>query len=314
MVWPLAVGSALGRMARPLWGLARNPGRLKQNPFRGARDAIPPRSVPTGVLNAAGQSATRVVGPGVAGREAGWLNPKAHGYRRMAGVGAGLAATPWMLSGGEDEQTAQAAFAGSGIQGWQPPSGVSSYAEYEAEEGKRMSRIMKKALQQYMVLSFVAGPEAAKNYLTMVDKIVEQGAGIRGKSRQAKIYDAVFGDKNNLPKSAEQVYNRITTAGGSPQYAAEISGYVGEARKADVAATGRVSQDRQIMAEIRKLYLIDKDLGARRLVEAWSTDLLGEKPIGDYETLIQKAHEVLSGTAAGELAGGSMVTGIRVKA
>jgi hypothetical protein len=313
MAWPYVVGSALGRMARPLWGLARNPSRLKQNPFRGARDAIPPTTASTGVLNAAGQAGTRVVKEGVPGRTAGWLNPRAH-KGRVAGVGAGLVAAPWMFSGGGDEQMAQEAFATSGLQGWQPPSGVSSYAEYEAEEGKRMSRIMKKALQQYMVISFAAGPEAAKTYLGMVDKIVEQGAGTRQKSRQAKIYDAVFGDKNNLPKSAEQVYNRMTTAGASPQYAAEISGYVGEARKADVAATGRVSQSRQIIAEIRKLYLIDKDLGARRLVEAWSTDLLGEKPIGDYQVLLQKAHEVLSGTAAGELAGDSMVTGIRVKA
>ena len=307
MPLPAAVAGALAlgsRIGKPIWNLAS---RGKYNPLR---PEVPP--VPGGFRSpnyTGGRFPKRVPG-----QPAGFLNPQAHPWRATgAGVGATLAA-PWMFSGGGDEQMAQEAFATSGLQGWQPPSGVSSYAEYEAEEGKRMSRIMKKALQQYMVISFAAGPEAAKTYLGMVDKIVEQGAGTRQKSRQAKIYDAVFGDRDNLPKSAEQVYNRITTAGGSPQYAAEISGYVGEARKADVAATGRVSQARQIIAEIRKLYLIDKELGARRLVEAWSTDLLGEKPIGDSQVLLQKAHEVLSGTSAGELAGGGMVTNIRAKA
>ena len=308
MPLPAAIAGALAlgsRIARPIWNLAS---KGKYNPLRPEV-----AKVPGGFRSPNYVRGQRFPKP-IPGRPAGFLNPQAHPWRALgAGTGATLAA-PWMFRGGEDEQASQAAFAGSGIQGWQPPSGIGSYAEYEAEEGKRMSRIMKKALQQYMVISFAAGPEAAKPYLSMVDKIVEQGAGTRQKSRQAKIYDAVFGDKDNLPKSAEQVYNRITTAGGSPQYAAEISGYVGEARKADVAATGRVSQARQIMAEIRKLYLIDKDLGARRLVEAWSTDLLGEKPLGDYPVLMQKAHEVLSGTAAGELAGGGMVTGIRVKA
>ena len=243
----------------------------------------------------------------------GALNPQAHPARfgaAVAGAGLGL---PWLMRGGGDD-AAQLAFAESGIQQWQPPVGIGSYAEYEAEEARKISQIMKTALQQYMVLSFTAGPEAAKTYLEMVDKIIEQGRGSRDKTREAKIYDAVFGDKNNLPKSSEQVFNRITTAGGSPQYASEISGYVGEAKKADVAATGRVSQGRQVLDEIRKVYVVDKTMGAERLVAAWQTGLLKPLPIGDYEMLTQKAHETLSGTPAGELAGDSMVSGIRVKA
>ena len=311
MAAPAAAAGFLGRnIGQPLWNLARRmyaQGPWERQVMRPATRGMGKKPVYT--LDKAGKVVPKVetMRKGLVARHPLTAGLGLHG-------GAAAMALPWMFSGGDDEQAAQLAFNESGIQQWQPPVGIGSYAEYEAEEGKKIARVMKKALQQYMVISFTAGEGPAKNYLEMVDKIIEQGQGTRQKTRDAKIYDAVFGDKDNLPKSSEEVYNRITLAGGSPQYAAEISGYVGEAKKADVAATGRIGQDRQVIEEIRKIYAVDKDLGARRLVEAWRSGLLKPLPIGDYETLTQTAHETLSGVAAGELADFDMVTGIRVKA
>ena len=303
------VGGFLGRnVGQPLWNLARRmyaPGPWERPAMVQARKGLGKKYAKR--YDKSGRLIADTMGKGLVAR-----------YPLTAGLGlhggAAAMALPWMFSGGDDEQAAQLAFNESGIQQWQPPVGIGSYAEYEAEEGKKIARVMKKALQQYMVISFTAGEGPAKNYLEMVDKIIEQGQGTRQKTRDAKIYDAVFGNKDNLPKSSEEVYNSITLAGGSPQYAAELRGYVGAAKKSDVSATGRIGQDRQVIEEIRKIYAVDKDLGARRLVEAWRSGLLKPLPIGDYETLTQTAHETLSGVAAGELAGVDMVTSIRAKA
>lgn len=284
--------------------LVRRWGRTSRDQFRGVPGVTSggTRAAPT-LTYAAREAQTRTLPPG-------WV--RQHPYKTGAIGGAGLATLPLFMGGGDDEQAAQLAFAESGLQQWQPPVGIGSYAEYEAEEGKKTSRIMKKALQQYMVLSFTAGPEAAKNYLEMVDKIMEQGRGTRQKTREAKIYDAVFGDKNNLPKSSEDVFNRITLAGGSPEYAAEISGYVGEVKKADVAAVGKQSTRERVLERIRQIYAADQEMGIRAMVEAWMTGTLDEKPIGDYETLLQKAAEVLSGVPASEASGGGGITSIRM--
>ena len=58
--------------------------------------------------------------------------------------------------------------------------------------------------------------------------------------------------------------------------------------------------------------LIRQDMGIRAMVEAWMTGTLDEKPIGDYETLLQKAAEVLSGIPASEASGGGGITSIRM--
>ena len=304
-------GTGWGRRAR---GIEATPGT---SGVLGPGTRVGPGIGPTGTRGTVrrptppGERGIRTVGrPGTPYAPPGWV--RQHPYKTGAIGGAGLATLPLFMGGGDDEQAAPLAFAESGIQQWQPPVGIGSYAEYEAAEGKKTSRMMKKALQQYMVLSFTAGPEAAKNYLEMVDKIMEQGRGTRQKTREAKIYDAVFGDKNNLPKSSEDVFNRITLAGGSPEYAAEISGYVGEVKKADVASVGKQSTRERVLERIRQIYTADQEMGIRAMVEAWMTGTLDEKPIGDYETLLQKAAEVLSGIPASEASGGGGITSIRM--
>ena len=305
MVWATApaaigLGTRIASAGRPLWNLL-------SKPFRGHRPAM------KGGAGAGYRTTLGTFPPAVPERLAGALNPKAHPYRAgAAGLTTAALTLPWMFRGGEEDQGQQIAYDTSGYSDWQPPQDLDSYIKHQEKQRVRSRKMIAKMMQQYMVVSFTGGEGAAKNYLEMADKLMKADTAFSEDTRGAKLYDAVFGDKDNLPANSEETYNRFITAGAAPAHAAEMSGYIGEAKKADVAAVGKQSTRERVLERIRQIYATDQDMGIRAMVEAWMTGTLDEKPIGDYETLLQKAAEVLSGVPAAEASGGGGITSIRM--
>ena len=304
-------GSGWGRGARGTEGIPGTEGILG----RGTR--VGPGIGPTGTRGTVrrptpvGERGIRTVGqPGTPPLPPGWA--RQHPYKAGAVGGAGLATLPLFMGGGEEEQVPQVAYDTSGYSDWQPPQDLDSYIQHQEKRTARTRKMMAKIMQQYMVVSFTGGKEAAKAYLEMADKLMKADEGFSSDTRGAELYAAVFGDKNNLPSNSEETYNRFIVAGAAPEHAAEMSGYIGEAKKADVAAVGKQSTRERVLEQIRQIYAADSDMGIRALVEAWMTGTLDEKPVGDYETLLQKAAEVLSGIPASESSGGSGITSLRM--
>ena len=297
MLAPVMAG--LRAAGKPLWNLAS---KGRYNPLRsripGGRDSPLPR--------VGGQFAKPV--------PAGSLNPQAHPLRfSAAATGAGIG-IPMMFGGGEDPQ-AQQQYSPGGIyetqQQWKPPTDIGSYAEFQAEEGKRQAVLLKQIMNQYMVISFVAGKEAAVDYLDSAEKILKATKTTRGATRESQVYDAVFGNKKNLPSNAKQVYNRISTAGGSPEYAAQISGYIGEATKLDASSVAKENKY-TLMQDLQRLFYINPEEAVKQLVAAWGGGLLGNPPLGGPEMQRERAYQLLSG---GQLGGETidLVENIRPK-
>ena len=68
-------------------------------------------------------------------------------------------------------------------------------------------------------------PHAKDNYVKNALEVLKAEALQRNDMQQARIIDNIKNKDGSVPDDAKLIYDRILKSGGSPQFAAEISGY-----------------------------------------------------------------------------------------
>jgi len=144
-----------------------------------------------------------------------------------------------------------------------PSYDIENRQAYQQRVQDKMNKDMRRLLQYYGIVNLV-NPDAAPNMLKLGTAMLQQDIQSMGSERQAKIFDAVFGDKP--PTTAMDAYQRVMKAGGSVEDAEAISGMVADAMPATSSRAPTTAEVKlQIMAELKSLIAQGREEEAKQL-------------------------------------------------
>jgi len=194
---------------------------------------------------------------------------------RIARVGSTLAAADYGLGKVmglfDDEETSDLQSVGSistpgsifPAQPSAPSYDIENRQAYQQRVQDKMNKDMRRLLQYYGIINLV-NPDAAPNMLKLGTAMLQQDIEAMGSERQAKIFDAVFGDKP--PTTAMDAYQRVMKAGGTVEDAEAISGMVEKAMPATSSRAPTTAEVKlQIMAELKSLIAQGREEEAKQL-------------------------------------------------
>jgi hypothetical protein len=159
-----------------------------------------------------------------------WINR--HPYLTAAGTGAGglLAYEMGQSKEGENVVTGGEG-PGTGFQvrdrstipdDWQSALG-DTLAAKEKQSALNLKRL-KQVIMRGAILK-AHNPHAKDNYVKNALDVLKAEALQRNDMKQARIIDNIKNKDGSVPDDAKLIYDRIIKSGGSPQFAAEISGH-----------------------------------------------------------------------------------------
>ena len=184
-----------------------------------------------GLAVPAAATAARAVVPDLAKRAGSWLMDN----KWKSGLGASLAGLLGyeMLRPEEEEKKVVTGGEGS-APGFQirdrstiPDNWQSALGDTLAAKEKQ-SALNLKRLKQVMMRGAILkahNPHAKDNYVKNALEVLKAEALQRNDMQQARIIDNIKNKDGSIPDDAKLIYDRILKSGGSPQFAAEISGY-----------------------------------------------------------------------------------------
>jgi hypothetical protein len=108
-----------------------------------------------------------------------------------------------------------------------PDNWKSALGDTLAADAKQ-SALNLKRLKQVMMRGAILkahNPHAKDNYVKNALEVLKAEALQRNDMQQARIIDNIKNKDGSIPDDAKLIYDRILKSGGSPQFAAEISGY-----------------------------------------------------------------------------------------
>ena len=144
-----------------------------------------------------------------------------------------------------------------------PSYDIENRQAYQQRVQDKMNKDMRRLLQYYGIINLV-NPDAAPNMLKLGTAMLQQDIEAMGSARQAKIFDAVFGDKP--PTTAMEAYQRVMKAGGTVEDAEAISGMVADAMPATSSRAPTTAEVKlQIMAELKSLISQGREEEAKQL-------------------------------------------------
>ena len=144
-----------------------------------------------------------------------------------------------------------------------PSYDIENRQAYQQRVQDKMNKDMRRLLQYYGIINLV-NPDAAPNMLKLGTAMLQQDIEAMGSERQAKIFDAVFGDKP--PTTAMDAYQRVMKAGGTVEDAEAISGMVADAMPATSSRAPTTAEVKlQIMAELKSLIAQGREEEAKQL-------------------------------------------------
>jgi len=144
-----------------------------------------------------------------------------------------------------------------------PSYDIENRQAYQQRVQDKMNKDMRRLLQYYGIVNLV-NPDAAPNMLKLGTAMLQQDIQSMGSERQAKIFDAVFGDKP--PTTAMDAYQRVMKAGGNVEDAEAISGMVADAMPATSSRAPTTAEVKlQIMAELKSLIAQGREEEAKQL-------------------------------------------------
>jgi hypothetical protein len=144
-----------------------------------------------------------------------------------------------------------------------PSYDIENRQAYQQRVQDKMNKDMRRLLQYYGIINLV-NPDAAPNMLKLGTAMLQQDIEAMGSARQAKIFDAVFGDKP--PTTAMDAYQRVMKAGGTVEDAEAISGMVEKAMPATSSRAPTTAEVKlQIMAELKSLISQGREEEAKQL-------------------------------------------------
>ena len=186
--------------------------------------------IAAGVARAA-PAIARTVAPNLTRRAGNWLMDN----KWKSGLGASLAGLLGyeMLRPEEEEKKVVTGGEGS-APGFQirdrstiPDNWQSALGDTLAAKEKQ-SALNLKRLKQVMMRGAILkahNPNAKDNYVKNALEVLKAEALQRNDMQQARIIDNIKNKDGSVPDDAKLIYDRILKSGGSPQFAAEISGY-----------------------------------------------------------------------------------------
>ncbi len=181
-----------------------------------------------------------------------------------------------------------------------PSYNIENRQAYQQRVQDKMNKDMRRLLQYYGIINLV-NPDAAPNMLKLGTAMLQQDIEAMGSARQAKIFDAVFGDKP--PTTAMEAYQRVMKAGGSVEDAEAISGMVADAMP-EVSTTSP-SKTEQVWELTNRIYealqMGDRETARRLAAQGIAAKLLevsGEHGMGlSNKQQAEKFLEELEGAA-----------------
>ena len=184
-----------------------------------------------GLAVPAAATAARAVVPSLAKKAGSWLM----GNKWKSGLGASLAGLLGYEALREDEKPQVVTTGGEGsAPGFQirdrstiPDNWQSALGDTLAAKEKQ-SALNLKRLKQVMMRGAILkahNPHAKDNYVKNALEVLKAEALQRNDMQQARIIDNIKNKDGSIPDDAKLIYDRILKSGGSPQFAAEISGY-----------------------------------------------------------------------------------------
>lgn len=181
-----------------------------------------------------------------------------------------------------------------------PSYDIENRQAYQQRVQDKMNKDMRRLLQYYGIVNLV-NPDAAPNMLKLGTAMLQQDIQSMGSERQAKIFDAVFGDKP--PTTAMEAYQRVMKAGGSVEDAEAISGMVANAMPA--VSTKSPSKTEQVWELTNRIYealqMGDRETARRLAAQGIAAKLLevsGEHGMGlSNKQQAEKFLEELEGAA-----------------
>ena len=108
-----------------------------------------------------------------------------------------------------------------------PDNWQSALGDTLAADAKQQALNLKR-LKQVMVRGAILkahNPHAKDNYVKNALEVLKAEALQRNDMKQARIIDNIKNKDGSVPDDAKLIYDRIIKSGGSPQFAAEISGH-----------------------------------------------------------------------------------------
>jgi len=184
-----------------------------------------------GLAVPAAAATARAVAPNLAKRAGSWLMEN----KWKSGLGASLAGLLGyeMLRPEEEEKKVVTGGEGS-APGFQirdrstiPDDWQSALGDTLAAKEKQ-SALNLKRLKQVMMRGAILkahNPQAKDNYVKNALDVLKAEALQRNDMKQARIIDNIKNKDGSVPDDAKLIYDRIIKSGGSPQFAAEISGH-----------------------------------------------------------------------------------------
>ena len=184
-----------------------------------------------GLAVPAAATAARAVVPNLAKKAGSWLMDN----KWKSGLGASLAGLLGYEALREDEKPQVVTTGGEGsAPGFQirdrstiPDNWQSALGDTLAAKEKQ-SALNLKRLKQVMMRGAILkahNPHAKDNYVKNALEVLKAEALQRNDMQQARIIDNIKNKDGSIPDDAKLIYDRILKSGGSPQFAAEISGY-----------------------------------------------------------------------------------------
>lgn len=147
---------------------------------------------------------------------------------------------------------------------WSPSGSLENNLEYSLKMEARNAKVLKKVLMQGAILK-AHNPNAENTYVEDALSFLKADALQKNNVRQARIIEGIKNKDGTLPDDAKVIYDRIVRSGGTPAFAAEVSGHqlAIEKTQAEAAAdymrgqpklTDMYSKDQIMMMELKQAY------------------------------------------------------------
>ena len=147
---------------------------------------------------------------------------------------------------------------------WSPSGSLENNLEYSLKMEARNAKVLKKVLMQGAILK-AHNPNAENTYVEDALSFLKADALQKNNVRQARIIEGIKNKDGTLPDDAKVIYDRIVRSGGTPAFAAEVSGHqlAIEKTQAEAAAdyarnqpklTDMYSKDHLRVLELKQAY------------------------------------------------------------
>ena len=247
------------------------------------------------------------------------------------GLGAAGFGLPYLFEGDPEQPTPEGVPGASGFPGGGVPtaapfsSDLPSYGERARSARDSYLQHMSTIVKHSMLLSF-QNPGRKNSYSKDAVQLLRQAALMNNQVDVANMLDEVFKDKK-VPKTAKTIYERMLTAGASPEEAASVSGYTLQMEKAEAKAAADYAKSQPKAKDIfnrqqlsmqwlQEQYLINPE-AARQQRALWLKSeaitmpdfYAGHKPKTD-EDVWKIAAAMLSGQGTAEISAPSGEIGV----